>query len=245
MKQTLTTIITLWATALGFTPNALATYCHGFQLSDPKTGTLLATGEEAMSAFGTETESISRYRATDGTPLLIERLRYSAQSRLIRLVQDDLSQGTHSSILVDGGRAKLEERAPNGEKDSTNVSWGEQHTVGSLIARLILEQWQALQNGETLRVDLFVPKMAQAFAYCGELSKHTVTMKPCNFLLRAFAPQFAFQMDPASPNAKILTYEGPGPLTLAGESNKRVVMRFGEQLANCPSDLSQELRATH
>lgn len=238
-------MIILSATALSSTPSAWATYCHRIQLTDPESGHLLATGEEAIAAASGETESISRYRAADGTPLLVERLRYNAQSRLIRLAQDDLSSGTQATILVDGSRAQLEERAQNGDKDASSVSWGEQHTVGPLIARLILTHWQDLQTGKTLRLELFVPKMAQAFAYCGELAEHTVTMKPCNLLIRAFAPQFAFKMDPASREPKILAYEGPGPLTLDGKSNKRVVMRFGERLADCPSELSRELQSAH
>lgn len=232
MRMTISLLVALYG-------SWLSEAAHGstaaFELRDAKGDEVLLVGTESSRRNGEMTQRETTYESPDGTSLGIRELAEFQGSTLQRLVTEDGRSGERVEVRTQGdGVFAIDILEGAGASPKSSVVTTPKGTIlGKSIPALLLERWQDLQAGRTIKFRLLVPEHRDTYGFRarrlaqGSNGEARVVVEADSWVVRVFAPELVFQFtDTETPRLKEL--QAPSPVVIDGQKYRPVRMVFSD-----------------
>jgi len=211
-----------------------------FEFLDPGTLTPLVRGEERTLAGGSTVVKKTSYRTATGlTPLQTEECRYNGRTLVVATYHyEDAGSGEMVDLKVASAKAQVTYRASHEDHARrATIDWTPTSHTGKELPDLILHNWERIGRGDNVYFELYVPFRLETIGFRAIRAEAsirepqatkpvTIRIEPRNWFIRQVAPSIAFTFDAAIMPPHLVRYDGPSPVDIHGERNRKVVIRF-------------------
>ena len=169
---------------------------------------------------GDQRVSVHRSRdAESGREVTLQSATHTEAYALARAVEHHHQLGIRSEVVVDGDRIAMT-TVRNGRIRTTRRSLSAPAVVGPTLFGFVLDHWDELERGNSVRIRFVVPERRRTYAFDLRLTEQndettTISMRARSALVRGAVP--TMHMVFATASREVLRYEGRIPPRLNGK----------------------------
>ncbi len=201
-----------------------------FELRDLDSGVVLARGVEEVRVEQQSTNQVTTYSDAHATAAHRESFAVETATGRFESYAFLSDSGERIDIAAKGSSLDVHYRERQGaDVATTRLPLGGDTLLGKALPNLVLQHWDALRAGDTVRFDLVVPSRLETIRFrlrrlAGRVDHAEFVAEADSWIIRQFAPDLTltFSDEEKAADRRLIELVGPSPIELDGRRYRKV-----------------------